>query len=105
AATIPQPARALSGRAPGRGLSGRAPRRGLSGGAARARGAGRLAGHERAREGRALRRVLVEGGLQTREGSLAPGEADPVDGEIVDEARVEVVLRVAPRAHARRGLH
>src|SRR6185369_14196472 len=52
-----------------------------------------------------LRRVLIEGGLQARQGALASGQADSVDGEVVDEARVEVVLGVSPRADARRRLH
>ena len=39
--------------------------------------------------------VLDKQGFQALECTLAPGEADAVDGEIVDETRVEMVLGVA----------
>lgn len=59
------------------------------------------AGHERAGERRGLLPVFVERGLEPREGPVAPGEADAVDGQVVDQPHVERVLGVSAVAHAR----
>src|SRR3990172_2351281 len=74
------------------------------GGAACARRATRLRGHERAGERRGLLPVLVEERLEPCQCPVAPGQADPVDREIVDQPRVERVRGVAPFAHAGCGL-
>jgi len=46
-------------------------------------------------EGGGMRAVLDKEGFQALERTLAPGEPNAVDGEIVDETRVEMVLGVA----------
>src|SRR5207249_11629916 len=63
--------------------------------APRARRVRCLARHQHAGEGGGMRAVLGEERFQTLERTLAPCEPDAVDGEIVDQARVEIVLRVA----------
>src|SRR5215470_14592673 len=65
---------------------------------------GGAAGDERAGVGRGLLAILVERRLQAREGAVTAGKADAVNSEVVDEAGVEDVRRVAAVAHARRGL-
>src|SRR5437660_5546094 len=75
-------------------------------GAPRARRAGRLSRHQRAGKRGRLRPVLGEEAFEALERAIAPGQTDAVDGKVVDQTRVEVVLGVAAvRArHARRRL-
>src|SRR2546427_12634237 len=61
----------------------------------RARRVRPLARDQRASERGRMLAVLDKQGFQALECTLAPGEADAVDGEIVDETRVEIVLGVA----------
>src|SRR5437867_10470168 len=82
-----------------------APRSGLRG-ARRARRARRLSRNQRAGKRGRLRPVLGEETFDALERAIAPGQTDAVDGKVVDQTRVEVVLGVAAvRArHARRRL-
>src|SRR5205814_6278882 len=66
-----------------------------SGRAFRGRCIGSLAGNQRAGERRRLRAIFDEQLLEALERALALREPDSVDGEVVDEARVEEVLGVA----------
>src|SRR5215813_142870 len=72
--------------------------------APRARRARRLSRHQRAGKRGRLRPVLGEEAFEALERAIAPGQADAVDRQVVDQTRVEVVLGVATvRArHARR---
>src|SRR3990172_5961819 len=69
-------------------------------GAAGARGAGGARGHERAGERGGLLLVLIERRPEAGERAVAPGEADPGDGEGVHEPQVELVRGVAAATHA-----
>src|SRR2546430_13043722 len=62
--------------------------------ASRARRVRRLARNQGAGEGGGVRAVLGDERFEPLERTLAPGEADAIDGEIVDQTRVEMMLGV-----------
>src|SRR2546422_944757 len=61
-----------------------------------ARRVGSLSRDERAGECRGLRVVVRQQTLEALQRALAPGEPDAVDGEVVDEPRIEMMLGIAP---------
>jgi hypothetical protein len=63
--------------------------------------AGGSAWHEGAGKGRRLLAVLLERGLKAGERPVALREADPVNRQIVHEARVEHMLGITVISHAR----
>src|ERR1700757_3711009 len=79
----------------------RVPARSRAAGAGRAR---RFSRYQATREGGRLSAVLLEQRAESRQCAVTLGEANAIDGKVIDQSHVEHMLGVATVAHAGGGL-